>query len=1154
MKIRNLIATVAVLATTSAVSAQNPPQLRPDNIDEVVAAMTLEEKATLVNGTGMFMPGFGEQSSNNPIIGMTRNLVQGAAGTTYPIERLGIPAIVLADGPAGLRITPIREGDKNTYYCTGFPIGTLLASTWNTNLVEQVGTAMGNEVLEYGVDVLLAPALNIHRHPLNGRNFEYYSEDPLVTGKTAAAMVKGVQSNGVGTSIKHFAVNNQETNRMNNDARVTPRALREIYLKGFEIAVREAEPWTVMSSYNYLNGTYTSESKELLTDVLRTDWGYGGLVMTDWNGGRDAVAQMEAGNDLLMPGRKFQYEQIVAGVKDGSLAMADLDVCVKRVLELIVRSPRYKGYKFSNKPDLKAHAAVTRASAAEGMVLLENNGALPLCSETKNIAVFGTTSFNFIAGGTGSGDVNKAYVIDLKTGLTSEGYTVNPDIEKLYTDQIANYRAEQEKLRKENPMAVFFSQKRLEELIPAKADLDKAATASDVALITIGRSSGEFFDRKTEDFYLTKEELSLIEKVSAAFHAEGKKVVVILNVGGVVETASWKQIPDAVLLAWQPGQEGGYTVADILSGKVTPSGKLTMTFPNDYTDHLSSQNFPTEYEADWRSLFTPGEVKEHAPVKDVDYTNYVEDIFVGYRYFDTFGKQVSYPFGYGKSYTTFEYSDAKIAADGGKYTVSVTVKNTGKYPGKEVVQLYVSAPSAGYTLKPDSELRGYAKTGELKPGQSETVKICFAKCDLASYSEAQSAWVVDAGDYTARIAASSRDIKARLPFTVTKECEHKTTDVLKLTTEMTPFPMNTMARGRGGAPFVSPEVHADGSVTFRISAPEAAEVQLRGDWMAGYINRTAMVKGENGVWEYTTEPISADLHQYYFYVDGVKICDPANLHTVRDGTRIESAVMVKGEHSANFFECEGPKGELSKVWYHSDAYGADRRLYVYTPNGYHEGKNKQKYPVLYLQHGGGGDEDAWTTLGRAVQILDNLIAQGKATPMIVVMPNANPNQVAAPDVAAPLPAQPMERNSAAFNRGGKYVESFINEIVPFVEANYRVIPKKSGRAIAGLSMGGIYTVAITKAAPELFDYIGVLSMGISPETDAVAELAPVKAAGYKLYWVGCGESDFAWPSAENLIAGLEASGMPYTYFGEIGGHTWATWRTCLDELAPKLFK
>ncbi|MDR0907506.1 MAG: beta-glucosidase [Rikenellaceae bacterium] len=765
---KTILMTVAVLASAAAVNAQNPPQLRPDNIDEIVAAMTLEEKAKLVNGTSMVD---GSEQLNTPIIGTTRNLVPGAAGTTFPIERLGIPAIVLADGPAGLRITPRREGDPATYFCTGFPIGTLLASTWNLPLVEQVGEAMGNEVLEYGVDVLLAPALNIHRNPLNGRNFEYYSEDPLVSGKTAAAMVKGVQSNGVGTSIKHFVANNQETNRMNNDARISPRALREIYLKGFEIAVREADPWTVMSSYNYLNGTYTSESPWLLTDVLRGDWGFKGLVMTDWNGGRDAVAQMEAGNDLLMPGRKFQYDQIIAGVKDGSLSEDDLDVCVKRVLELIVRSPRFKGYTFSNSPDLKAHAAVTRASAAEGMVLLENNGVLPLDKEVSRVALFGTTSFDFIAGGTGSGDVNKAYVIDLKTGLAAEGYTVNPDIEALYTQRIAAYRAEQEKLRAENPMAVFFSQKRLEEVVPTKAELDKAAAISDVALVTIGRSSGEFFDRTPADFNLSQEELALIEKVTAAFHSVGKKVVVILNVGGVVETASWKHIPDAVLLAWQPGQEGGYTVADILWGKVTPSGKLPMTFPVAYTDHLSSKNFPTEYEADWRTLFTPGEDKEHTPVKDVDYTDYEEGIYVGYRYFDTFDKQVAYPFGYGKSYTTFAYSDARITAEGDCYTVSVTVTNTGDYSGKEVVQLYVSAPEGGALAQPDSELRGYAKTKALAPGESETVEICFKKCDLASYCEEKDGWVVPAGEYTVRVAASSRDTKAQLPLSVSAICD-----------------------------------------------------------------------------------------------------------------------------------------------------------------------------------------------------------------------------------------------------------------------------------------------------------------------------------------------------------------------------------------------
>ena len=752
-------------AAMAVLSACGPgvPQLGKSSLDEVIGAMTLEEKAHLVVGTGM--AGF---SGDSAVIGATRKLVPGAAGTTYPIERLGIPAVVLADGPAGLRIDPKREGDSATYYCTHFPIGTLLASTWDQELVESVGQSIGNEVLEYGADVLLAPALNIHRNPLCGRNFEYYSEDPLVSGKIAAAYVRGVQSNGVGTSIKHFAVNNQETNRMATDAHVSPRALREIYLKGFEIAVKESAPWTVMSSYNYLNGVYTSENKELQTTMLR----FKGMVMTDWFGGKDAVAQMVAGNDMLQPGLPKQYEAIVKGVQDGALDEAILNQNVKRILEMILQTPHFKGYKYSNKPDLKAHAAVTRQSATEGMVLLKNdNGALPLAADVKNVALFGCTSYDFIAGGTGSGNVNRAYTVSLLDGLKNAGYVVDEALKNSYE---AYLKTEKERLSKDKKEWFMPDTRPAEMAVSAQVIREQAAKA-DVALVTLGRTSGEFLDRMVADFNLTKEEQNMLKAVSDAFHAAGKKVVVVLNIGGVIETASWKSAPDAILCAWQAGQEGGNSVADVLSGKASPSGKLTMTFPVKFEDAASSDNFPIDMRVS-TDLMNKGGKKND--VKNVDYTNYEEDIYVGYRYFDTFGKQVSYPFGYGLSYTTFAYDKAAVKADNGVYTVSVEVKNTGKVAGKEVVQLYVSAPDVAAN-KPEKELKAFAKTKELKPGEAVVVTLKVNADDLASYDEAASAWVVTPGNYKFLVGASSRDIKATLEAEVAAATQ-KTNDILKL--------------------------------------------------------------------------------------------------------------------------------------------------------------------------------------------------------------------------------------------------------------------------------------------------------------------------------------------------------------------------------------
>ena len=785
MKMLFILAAICLAGVAALMVGCNPAdQVTKNAIDqeEVLSKLSLEDKAHFVIGVGM--AGF---SGDDAVIGATKNLVPGAAGTTYPLDSLHIPAVVLADGPAGLRIDATREGDSATYYCTHFPIGTLLASTWNQKLVEEVGQAIGEEVKEYGADVLLAPALNIMRNPLCGRNFEYYSEDPVVAGKTAAAYIKGVQKNDVGTSIKHFAANNQETNRMNTDAHISQRALREIYLKGFEIAIKEAKPWTVMTSYNYINGVYTSESKDLVTTILRDEWGYEGTVMTDWFGGKDGAVQMWAGNDMLQPGKDEQFDSIVAGVKSGKLAEADLDRSVQRILNLVEKSPRYQGYQYSNKPDLEAHAAVTRQSAAEGMVLMKNSRVLPFAETIKNVALYGNTSYDFIAGGTGSGNVNHAYVVSLLDGLKNGGYTVSDELKQAYETFWTDYRkareaeiAEIEKTDPQRAMMMRFMPAGLPAEKSFTADeLAKQAETADIAVITLGRISGEFLDRQSSDFNLSASERQLLQQVCDVYHKAGKQVVVLLNIGGVIETTSWKDLPDAILCAWQAGQEGGNSVVDVLSGKQSPSGKFTMTWPVKFSDAYSSKNFPVDQTARVDFMNTG----ERGNVKNVDFTDYEEDIYVGYRYFDSFDVPVSYPFGFGLSYTTFEYSDAKIAEKGDSYEVSVTIKNTGEREGKEVVELYISAPDNKAANKPAKELKAFAKTKTLKAGESETVTMTVKAADLASFDEAASAWVVAEGEYQFLVGASSQDIKATLTANV-KAQQTKVNDAMKPQVQM----------------------------------------------------------------------------------------------------------------------------------------------------------------------------------------------------------------------------------------------------------------------------------------------------------------------------------------------------------------------------------
>ena len=749
---KRFLITLAALGMAFTAVAQ--PQLREDNIDEVLKAMTLQEKATLLVG------GARAAMVNGVTSGVAAN-VPGAAGNTRPIERLGIPSTVLADGPAGLRIQPTRQGDTHTYYCTGFPVGTLLASSWDLSLVEDVTKAMGNEVLEYGVDVLLAPGMNIHRNPLCGRNFEYFSEDPLLSGKMAAAYVRGIQSNGVGTSIKHYAANNQETNRNEDDAIISQRALREIYLKNFEIAVKEAQPWTVMSSYNKLNGDYTQQSEGLPTTVLRDEWGFKGIVMTDWGNKAGTVKSAKAQNDLMEPGNQNEIDRIIAGVQDGTISQEELDRNVRNMLTYIVRTPRFKGYEYTNKPDLKAHAEVARKAAGESIVLLRNENALPLAGSEK-VALYGISAIDFVAGGTGSGDVNKAYVVNMEEAMDKAGFTLDKTLSDYYKAYVA-YDKAQNSLS--GTAFSWFSRRKLAEIAIPAAAIANEAKANDVAVVVLGRNAGEGADRKQiDDFELTTVERELLRDVSTAYHAAGKKVVVVLNVGGVIETTSWKNMVDAIVLPWSPGQEGANAVADVLTGKVNPSGKLPMTFPVNFMDHPSSANFPYNYQQSASRGFSWG---PRQPQKDVDYTNYEEGIWVGYRHFVTRDVEVSYPFGFGLSYTSFAYSKPVVKAGKDGFTATVTVKNTGKVAGKEVVELYVSAPAGGLD-KPARELKAFGKTRELQPGESQTLTLQVTAYELASFNEASSAWEAAAGKYNVQFGASVDDIRCAAPFTLKK--------------------------------------------------------------------------------------------------------------------------------------------------------------------------------------------------------------------------------------------------------------------------------------------------------------------------------------------------------------------------------------------------
>jgi beta-glucosidase len=732
-------------------------------VNEIISQLTLEEKIALTIGDGRYLP-----------IDQTI-LKESAEGIYEPnkkakllIPRLSIWKFTHVNGPSGVNKGNPPKDDKDFTYTTAFPSATLLAATWDTELVTEVGKVTGNEVLEYDYGLSKMPGLNIHRNPKCGRNFEYYSEDPLLTGKMTVAMVNGLQSNGIGAVLKHFVANNQESNRRTYNAVISQRALREIYLRGFEIAIKEGKPASIMTSYNKLNGFYTPELPALLQDIARHEWGFDGLYMTDFDMRYgDAVAQVKAGTNLIMTGKKREYEELKFALKNKTIDESTLDENLFYNIKLKLNAPRMNGFKPSFKPDLKAHAKVARNSAADGMVLLKNeNNTLPIKGK-KTVAVFGKTSYDLILSGTGSGTVDSyKYKVNINEGLKSAGFKVLKSLENNYTQYIAKLKRENivppyfdnPKMRKDNGIKgnqapshfktrlVAFS---VEQEIPI-TDIKKYESKSDFAVITLGRSAGENY----ENGYLplSKIEQDLVKNVSNVFHEKGKKVIVILNVGGVWETASWRDYADAILLAWQPGQEGGNAIADIMTGAVNPSGKLPDSFPIKYEDVPSSSTFPG------------------VPIDDPVNSFYKEGIYVGYRYYDSFDVPTAYEFGYGLSYTTFKYSNLKLSSNNfdSKMEVVITIKNSGKVAGREVVQLYLSAPTMQIE-KPVQELKGFGKTKLLQPGESQELSFELDERSLASFWSGISSWIADKGDYEVRIAASSKDIRAKAMFNLSND-------------------------------------------------------------------------------------------------------------------------------------------------------------------------------------------------------------------------------------------------------------------------------------------------------------------------------------------------------------------------------------------------
>ncbi len=661
-----------------------------ENIQTIISQMTLEEKAALCTGATPW--------------------------STTPIEHLDVPEVIVSDGPHGVRrVSDIHSMAAESLPATCFPTASCLASTWDVDLLRKMGEALAEECISLNVDILLGPGVNMKRSPLGGRNFEYYSEDPYLAGEMATSLIKGTQSRGVGTTVKHFTANNQEFQRFSISAEVDERTLREIYLPAFEKAIKQAKPWMVMCAYNKLNGVYCSEHHYLLTDILKNEWGFEGLVVSDWGAVHDSVAALKAGLDLEMPGpQERRVKKVVESVRSGKLDEAVLDESVRRILNIV-----FKAKETPNKGnfDVDAHHELAWKIAAEGMVLLKNNGLLPL-RDQQHIAVIGRSAENAHFQGGGSSRINPTKVavpfkeLQAQAGeaeLTyAEGYPADDSFQQEMIDQAVTH-----------------------------------ARSADVALLYIALPSfkeSEGYDRA--DIDITEQQAGLIKAVAKV----QPNTVVILNNGAPVAMSAWIDDVAAVLEGWMMGQAGGGAIADILFGKVNPSGKLAETFPIKTADNPAHLNWPGGAGEVW----------------------YGEGLFIGYRYYDAKQMPVLFPFGHGLSYTTFAYSNAKVSAktfkDVDGVTVTVDVTNTGQYAGKEIVQVYVHDQKSGL-VRPEKELKGFAKV-ELQPGETQSVSIPLDFRAFAYYHPEYKQWITEDGDFDILIAASAADVRQTLTVTL----------------------------------------------------------------------------------------------------------------------------------------------------------------------------------------------------------------------------------------------------------------------------------------------------------------------------------------------------------------------------------------------------